>query len=368
MDEARSEEQDNPGSIRMITLGEGGTPLIKSCSIGPSVGLSNLYFKLENLNPTGSYKDRFAAAAISDLVSKNAVVCVGCSSGNTGAALAAYSAAAKLPCILAIVDSAPEAKLRQMQIYGATLVRIKGFGTDAAVTETVSNGLARLAGDLGTTVQISAFRYAPVGMARVQSIAHEIADALPTIEHVFSPAGGGGLTLAVARGFDAAEKHPAASPAVHCVQPEGNDTIATPLRDGHARARTVVCTTSISGLQVANVMDGHETLAACRNSGGTGYSVSDSVVFEIQARLAHEEGIFSEPAGAVALAGAIRAVELGELDSEANVVCLVTGSGFKDEASQTRMVASTVGVPSVDSLDAFERIVRETLSQEGRQS
>lgn len=332
--------------------------MLRSRSIGPSVGLENLYFKLESLNPTGSYKDRFAAAAVSNLVSEDAIVCLGCSSGNTGAALAAYSAAVGLPCILAIVDSAPEAKLKQMQIYGATLVRVKRFGTDAAMTQTVSDGLADLATELGTTVQISAFCYAPVGMAGVQSISREIADSSTIFDHVFSPAGGGGLTLAVARGFEATDQ----SPAIHCVQPEGNDTIATPLRQGHDRARAVTCTTSISGLQVANVMDGHETVAACRRSGGTGYAVSDEFVFEVQSRLAREEGIFAEPAGAVAVAGAIRAAEMGEVASDANAVCLVTGSGFKDDSSQTRMLESSATCPRVDSFGEFENIVRETLA------
>jgi threonine synthase len=341
-----------------VFLGEGATPMLRSRSIGPSAGLNNLYFKLESLNPTGSYKDRFAAAAVSQLVAEASPVCLGCSSGNTGAALAAYSAAVGLPCVLAIVDSAPEAKLRQMQIYGATLVRVKGLGTDAAMTRTVSDGLARLAVDLGTTVQISAFCYSPVGMKGVQSLAIEIADSGVKIEHIFAPAGGGGLTLAVCRGFDATDS----SPAVHCVQPDGNDTIATPLREGHSRARPVECLTAISGLQVASVMDGNETLVACRKSGGTGFSVSDQFVFGIQERLAREEGIFSEPAGAVAVAGAVQGAGTGEIDSDANIACLVTGSGFKDDVSQTRMLASMPGCPSVDSFDDFERIARKTIT------
>jgi len=351
-----------------VTLGEGNTPMVRSRSIGPSIGLDNLYFKLESLNPTGSYKDRFAAAAVSDLISEKATVCLGCSSGNTGAALAAYSAAVGLRCILAIVESTPEAKLRQMQIYGATLVRVRQFGIDAATTRTVAEGLLRLAADLGTQVQISAFCYAPIGMAGVQVIAREIADSEMAIEHVFSPAGGGGLALAVARGFDSTHL----SPAVHCVQPEGNDTIATPLRDGHPSARAVECTTAISGLQVANVMDGHDTLSACRKSGGTGYSVSDEFVFEVQSRMAREEGIFCEPAGAVAMAGAIRATEKGEVTLDSGIVCLVTGSRFKDKASQVRMTESSGAgrgadpsgdCVSVDSFGAFENVVHETLSR-----
>ena len=152
---------------------------------------------------------------------------------------------------------------------------------------------------------------------------------------MFCPAGGGGLTLAVARGL----KKRGHGAAVHCVQPEGNDTIAGPLRAGHSEAVAVECRTAISGLQVASVIDGNEVIAACRASGGTGYAVTDAEVWALQARLAREEGLFSEPAGVVALAGALKAARAGEMDPEAAVVCLVTGSGFKDLASVERMNA-----------------------------
>lgn len=344
---------DPPPVEYRISLGEGITPLIRSRSIGPSLGVRNLYFKLETANPTGSYKDRFAAAAISHLIADDARLCLGCSSGNTGAALAAYSAAAGLPCILAIVDSAPEEKLRQMQIYGARLVRLKGFGTEAEVTQEVTKKLEELADSLNTSVQISAFCHSPRGMAGVRSISLEIAASGLDVAHVFCPAGAGGLTLAVARGFEGT----AIAPAVHCVQPEGNDTIATRLREGFETAAPCVCTTTISGLQVANVMDGTETLRACRASGGTGFTVSDASVFEVQARLAKEEGVFAEPAGAVSVAGAIRALADGTIESTRPVVCLVTGSGFKDGASQDRMLAGAPPCSRVETFEAFREIV-----------
>ncbi len=340
-----------------ITLGEGNTPLVRSRSIGPSMGIENLYFKLETTNPTGSYKDRFAASAISHLLDQKATLCLGTSSGNTGAALAAYSAAAGLPCILAIVDTAPEGKLRQMAAYGATLVKVSGFGTDAQITKEIASELTHLAISLNTSVQISAYCLAPLGMAGVESISQELADSGISFDHVFSPSGGGGLTLAVARGFQKTEQP---ETAIHCVQPEGNDTIAGALRAGDDRAKNCECTTIVSGLQVATVLDGHNTLSACRESGGTGHLVSDEEVFECQTRLAREEGIFSEPAGAVALAGAIRAVKNGELDPKSTIACLVTGSGFKDEASVSRMIGKDYQCPQVDSFSEFEEIVRNS--------
>lgn len=315
-----------------ISLGEGQTALVRSRSIGPSAGLENLYFKLESGNPTGSYKDRFAAVAISDMLERGAHTCLATSSGNTGAALAAYCAAAKICCRIAVVETAPLAKLQQMLAYGAEIERVRGFGLDAAITQKVIEALHEKAEQPGHALQISAFHWSPVGMQGVQSIAYELDSET---DHVFCPAGGGGLTLAVARGF--AGKN---SAAVHCVQPEGNDTIAGPLRSGSDQARDVECSTKISGLQVANVIDGHEVIATCRASGGNGHLVSDAEIYRAQERLAREEGIFSEPAGAVALAGILRAADAGEISSEKKTVALITGSGFKDAVSVESMTAN----------------------------
>jgi threonine synthase len=340
-----------------LTLGEGRTPLVASRRLGPALGLARLHFKLESANPTGSYKDRFAAAAISHLRAAGRRSCLGTSSGNTGAAVAAYCARAGLPCHLAIVEGAPEGKLRQMRAYGARLFRLRGFGSRPDVNVAVMDGLRGLAADLGAGLEISAFAYSPKGMAAVQTISFEIAEALGAGVNVFCPAGAGGLTLAVARGFETW----GAAARVHCVQPAGNNTIAGPLRAGAARAVAVDSTTAISGLQVGSVIDGDDVIAACRRSGGRGYTVDDETVWRWQARLAREEGIFCEPAGAVALAGVEQALARGELDPAAPVVCLVTGSGFKDERSVLRMTGEE-GTPLLAGFAEFVAAVRKDLA------
>ncbi len=329
-------------ATRQITLGEGDTPLVHSRHIGPSIGLERLYFKLETTNPTGSYKDRFAAAAVSGMVAGDARLCLATSSGNAGAALAAYCAAAGIPCFVAVVDGAPRNKLRQMLVYGARIFSIRGFGPDAAVTDDVIQRLAHFAEEHRAALQISAYRHSPAAMRGVETLSFELAEQLPErLDHVFCQAGGGGMALAVARGFQRLSERAGGGvrPAIECVQPEGNDTIAGPLAQGEPQAQATRSTTTVSGLQVANVIDGHETLAACRASGGTGHVVGDRQVFAAQARLAHEEGIFCEPAAAVALAGAIAARESGHLRPDAVVVCCVTGIGFKDEPAAERIVA-----------------------------
>lgn len=338
-----------------ITLGEGNTALIRSRVIGPQAGLTNLFFKLEHGNASGSYKDRFAFAAISDMVARGKTKCIATSSGNTGAALAAYCAAAGIECRIAIVEGAPLGKLKQMMAYGAKIARIRRFGTDASVTTQVFEKLMQLGSRPDSAMQVSAFVYSPAGMSGVQTVAFELAEQAPMpLDHVFCPAGGGGLCVAAARGFKQLVERGQLekSPAIECVQPEGNDTIAGPLRDGKPKAQEVACTTKVSGLQVASVVDGNLAIEECRPTGGTGHLVSDEFVWEVQRRLAREEGVFTEPAGAVALAGALQAAANGELRKDAAIVCMITGSGFKDDAAVDRMNAD-VECPMLDA-DAID--------------
>jgi threonine synthase len=335
-----------------ISLGEGNTPLIRSRRVGPAAGLKNLYFKVETGNPAGSYKDRFACAAISGMRAAGKTRIIATSSGNTGAALAAYSAAAGIECRIAIVETAPDSKLRQMMAYGAHIFRVRGFGLDPVISVDAFQHLQRIGSRADTVLQISAYAFSPVGMSGVQTIAYELAEQHPDLDHVFAPAGGGGLCVALARGFAqlVERKSLARTPAVEVVQPIGNDTIATPLATGAEQARDVTATTKISGLQVPNVIDGHWALTECRATGGSGYAVPDELVWDTQRRLALEEGVFTEPAGAAALAGVLQAARAGKLRPEAQIACLVTGTGFKDEASVTRMLGD-VTAPMLDILD-----------------
>ncbi|MFI4852808.1 MAG: pyridoxal-phosphate dependent enzyme [Gimesia chilikensis] len=345
--------------VEPFTLGEGETPLVRSRRIGPAVGLEHLYFKLETVNPTGSYKDRFAAAAINEMLSQGKRRVVTCSSGNAGSALAAYSAAAGLECEVAVFIGAPENKLKQMLAYGARVWRIEGFGADPEISRVTFKCLKQIGAAADAALQVSSYQFNPVGMAGVEVIGHELVTQTAAlnrpIDHVVCCAGGGGLLLAVYRGLKTAleGKEQVDFPAIHCVQPAGNNTIAGPLREGSSLARSCESTTAVGGLQVANVLDGHEVIRVCRETGGNGYLVADDYIFEVQARLAREEGIFCEPAAAVSLAGVLRAVAQGEISADETVVCLITGTGFKDQCAIDRMLSDTAC--PVISLSEFQK-------------
>ncbi len=349
-----------PASAR-VTLGEGNTPLVRSRRLGPSVGLKNLFFKLEFANPTGSYKDRFACAAISDMVAQGKSECIATSSGNTGAALAAYCAAAGIACEIAIVEGAPEGKLKQMLAYGAKLYRVRGFGIESRVSDRVIECLKRLSSRPQAQMQISAFAFCPVGMSGVKSLSHELAgQSEDRWDHVFAMAGGGGLVLALALGFEQLHAKGLIDrlPRTEVVQPLGNNTISGPLRAGLDVAQAIQCTSKISGLQVPSVIDGNEVIAACRRNGGNGHLVSDEFVWQIQSRLAREEGIFAEPAASTAVAGALQAASEGLIEPNANVVCLITGSAFKDPPSLEAMVRDR-SAPVIELAELERRVEQQ---------
>ena len=143
-------------------------------------------------------------------------------------------------------------------------------------------------------------------------------------------------------------------PRIQIVQPDGNDTIATPLNEGADEARPIAqCASRISGLQCPSILDGHELVRAARRTSGTGHLVSNEAIWDMQRRLAFEEGVFCEPAGAVATAGAVLAARNGKIDQNDCVVCLVTGSGFKDEAS-ARDIAEQTSCPTF-TLDQLKK-------------
>src|SRR5262245_8684021 len=151
-----------------VTLGEGGTPLVRSRRLGSRLGLENLFFKLEHVSPTGSYKDRFASVAVSHMLAHGKRLCVATSSGTTGASLAAYCAVAGLRCVIAIVESAPQEKLQQMLAYGATLYRVRGFGTDVAISQRVYDAVRARGRSADAATQISAYCHSPAGMTGVE--------------------------------------------------------------------------------------------------------------------------------------------------------------------------------------------------------
>jgi threonine synthase len=327
------------------SLGEGRTPLVQSVRIGPSTGVRKLLFKLESCNPSGSYKDRFVAAQVDVMRARGIRSCLATSSGNTGSSLAAYCARYGIRCTVVVNEHAPAGKLAQMQAHGARVIRVPGFVTSPDTTTHVYSVLERVSRKTGAPLVVSAYRYCPEGMAGVESLGRELRD-IPELRHVFVPVGGGGLYSAVCRGLRGT------GILVHAAQPEGCLTLVASWRRGGDTIEAVESTTRISGLAVPFDIDASLALRLLRENGGSGYAVSDGEVLDAQRMLLEQEGIYTEPAGAAALAALLKTPRNSLFSENDTVVCLVTGHGFKDPDS---IAAAAARHPShLTGLDQLE--------------
>lgn len=330
-----------------VWFGEGNTPLIPANQIAQDRA-ARLYFKLENCNPSGSYKDRFVSAEVGRAMLSHAPACVAVSSGNTGAALAACCTRYGIGCLVVVGESISGRRLAQLQAYGAAVVRIPDFGVDPDVSRTVLDQSVEFTASHGLPLVVNSYRYCPAGMGAVELIAREISEHCLGVRHVFMPVGGGGLFSAVARGFLSGEMH---RPLVHAVQPEGCLTVVASWREEAEEVRPVRSRTSIHALSVPINLDAGLALGLLRQGRGAGYSVTDEEVFAAQRMLLRREGVYAEPAGAVALAGYLQALNRGTVRPEEPSVCLVTGGGFKDLSSLPGMASANTSSPaSVDAL------------------
>lgn len=325
-----------------ITMGEGNTPLVRSARIGPSLGLNNLWFKLESANPTGSYKDRIAAVAITRALESGQRSWIGTSSGNGGAAVAAYGARANLPGIICTSPGAAPAKLAQIQAYGASIVKVPGFGSSAETDNHIFRLLSELSRELNRALFITAHAFDPLGMDGAKTIAFEIAESLGDApQRVFVPAGGGGLATSVGRGFREWHECGRAGrrPRFTVVQAEGCSPIVQSWQRQSKLQPIEKIETAISGVQLTDPPDGNALLRFIREDDGDAVAINDQETYRAQERLATEEGIFVEPAAALSVAAMLQAVSSRSIAADETVVCILTGSGFKDRDAVERMAA-----------------------------
>jgi threonine synthase len=323
-----------------LTLGEGNTPLVRSERLAAALGLRALWFKYEAANPTGSYKDRIAAVALTRVRERRLAGWLATSSGNAGAALAAYGARSGIAGTVVVPANAAPAKLAQIRAYGPRLVPVEGFGTSAAIDEAVFTTLRAVAAEQGLALSITAHAFDPYALDGAKTVAFEIAEALAAPpDRVYLPAGGGGLATAMARGFEewrAAGRAPAV-PRLAVVQAAGCAPIVRAWERGAPLVPVEQVTTGISGVQLAAPPDGAALLAAIARTQGAACAVEDAAVYAAQARLAMEEGLLVEPAGALSVAGLIADVAAGRIAPDERIVCVLTGSGFKDRAAFERL-------------------------------
>ena len=280
-----------------VTLGEGNTPLLPAPRLSQQLGCE-LWLKWEGSNPTGSFKDRGMTVAVSRALERGAPGVVCASTGNTAASAAAYAARAGLPAVIVIPKGAvARGKLAQVLAAGADLREVEGTFEEA-------HALARRLADEEGWVNVNSIN--PDRIEGQASAAREIVDQLGGPPDVLAlPYGGGGNTLAYARGFDEAG---GGRPRLLSVQADRRpETVATairisqPVHREQAEAVTEVVT------------------------------VADEALVEWWRAIGRLEGIFCEPASAAGVAG------VAQLRPGGRVVCVLTGHGLKDPDAAGRL-------------------------------
>ena len=280
----------------MVTLGEGSTPLLAAPRLSARLGVE-LWLKWEGANPTGSFKDRGMAVAVTRAVERGAAGVVCASTGNTAASAAAYAARAGLEAAIVVPAGAVAGgKLAQARATGARIVEADG-GFAGAYTVSLE-----LAEREGYTIVNSTNDDRIEGQKRA---AHELLEALGLPDALLLPYGGGGNTKAYARGFEEATGR---LPRLHPAEAERRaDTFASAIR-------------IVEPVHRADVED------AVARSGGEVVTLSEEELAAAWRRLAREEGVFCEPASAAGVA----ALERGVARPGERVVCVLTGHGLKD--------------------------------------
>lgn len=332
-----------------VSLGEGGTPLLKVSGdlLEVSDFSGTLRLKDETRNPSGSFKDRHVAAALTRAIEMGTPGIVCASSGNAGASAAAYAARAGLPAIIVVPQRTPLEKVTQIAAYGAHLIKVEGHYSksyDLALRIARERGYVNL-----TTTYIN-----PFGTDALRLAGHEIVDQLggSVPDWVLVPTGAGPLVKGVVQGFADMGK---GMPKVVAVQAEGCAPIVDAYRKGSAEVTAwgdpTTIASGISDPLIGYEKDGTYTLGLVRETGGAAIAVSDDEIRSAMRRLAAGAGIFAEPTAASSLAAARKMLEAGDIDRDADICCMITGHGFKDFKIYREMPVREVTVAADAPLD-----------------
>jgi len=312
---------------KVYSLNEGGSPLLKCSRLGERLGMKNLSVKFDGANPTGSFKDRGMTVGITKAkeLGMKTVTCA--STGNTSASLAAYAGLAGLRCVVLIPEGKVAlGKLAQAMMHGALVISIKG-NFDQAL-----DMVMKTSEKLGMYVLNSVNPFRIEGQ---KTASYEICDQMEgrCPEYLYIPVGNGGNSAAYWKGFAEYESLGVVPghPIIRGIQAEGAAPVAHMFESGSKELVPIKNPNTVAtAIRIGNPANWKKTVRAIRESGGYASVVTDEEILEAQRSLAKFEGIFAEPAGAAALAGLVKDIELGKIDKSADVVCVSTGHGLKD--------------------------------------
>jgi threonine synthase len=322
-----------PDDVPVITLGEGGTPLLPAPLLSSQTGCE-VYLKVEGTNPTGSFKDRGMTVAVTLAAARGAKTVICASTGNTSASAAAYAARAGLDCaVLVPHGNIALGKLAQALAHGARLLQVSGGFDDCL----------ELARKLAAEYPVALVNSVnPDRLQGQKTAAFEIVDELRRAPDVHClPVGNAGNIAAYWLGYReyAAAGAAESTPRMLGFQAAG----AAPIVLGRPVPEPATVATAI---QIGNPASWQLAVAAAEESGGRIDAVTDEQILSAYRLLAEREGVFAEPASAAAVAGLLQAHAAGLIAPGSVVVCTLTGHGLKDPQTAVSAVPAPATVPA----------------------
>jgi threonine synthase len=335
---------------RIISLGEGNTPLIRLHNFTSALGLdADVYVKYEGLNPTGSFKDRGMTLAVTKAVEDGSKAIICASTGNTSASAAAYAARAGIAAFVLIPDGKIAlGKLAQAMMHGACVIQINGnFDVGMELVKQVGR-------DTPLTIVNSINPYRLEGQ---KTAAFEILEELGEVpDYHCLPVGNAGNISAYWMGYREYRDHGIVNRAPVMVGYQASG--AAPFLRGHMIDNPETVATAI---RIGHPQSWDKAWDANRESGGWFDELSDDEILAAQRLLAEKEGIFCEPASAASIAGALRDIKSGRIRAGSRIVCTLTGHGLKDPDIAIRQNQDKVlNVPA--ELAAIKRVIQNNIS------
>jgi threonine synthase len=330
----------------VITLGEGGTPLVPARHLSEVTGC-DVRLKVEGCNPTASFKDRGMTMAISVAAQRGVKAVICASTGNTSASAAAYATAAGMACgVLVPEGRIAMGKLSQAIAHGATLLQVDGNFDDCLTT-------ARKIADAYPVELVNSVN--PARIEGQKTGAFEVVDALGDAPDIHClPVGNAGNITAYWRGYT---EYAAGGPATRTPRMWGFQAAgAAPIVAGHPVDSPETIATAI---RIGNPASWQQALAAREESGGLIAAVTDEEILAAHRLLSSRDGVFVEPASAAGVAGLLAQHAAGALEPGLRIVITVTGHGLKDPqwalktADGTEVVPVRVGVDAVSAAAAL---------------
>lgn len=336
---------------RVISLGEGNTPLIRLHNVPRLVGKDvDIYVKYEGLNPTGSFKDRGMTMAVTKAVEDGSRAIICASTGNTSAAAAAYAARAGITAFVLIPEGKiAMGKLAQAMMYGAVTLQIRGNFDEGM------DLVKKVASEAPVTIvnSINPFR-----LQGQKTAAFEIVEELGCApDYHCLPVGNAGNITAHWMGYCEYRKAGISNSAPRMVGYQAAGS--APFLRGHMVDKPETVATAI---RIGHPQSWDKAWNVQKDSGGWFDELSDEEILQTQRMLAMHEGVFCEPASAASLGGAIRDIKSGKIPEGSKVVCTLTGNGLKDPDTAIAQCSSAVLLTIDATLGAVKESILRNMS------